>query len=179
MLVGTVSFPKAVAWYDYSHVRARLAFLSIVKPAAKRLHSHHREIIFRRQECKAATHLVIAPDAGNSEFKGGYISKYISAALAKRAVFVIRKLPIIMTRVLASCEQINDFGGPDRHHRLQQHPIDQRENGRVNTDCQGKRQYRYARKSRRLEKLSYSKSEILHHKEPSLFSLRCSLPPVW
>src|SRR5882757_4420477 len=29
------------------------------------------------------------------------------------------------------------------------------------------------------EKLPHSKSEILHHKDPFLFSLRCSLPWLW
>ena len=122
---------------------------------------------------------MIAPDAGDGELKRGHIDKHISAVLAQLAVFVIGKLPIIVARVLSGREHIHDFGRPDRHHRLQQHAIDQRENGRVNADRQRERQYRYGRESRRLEKLPHSKPEILHHKDPSLFSLRCSLPRLW
>jgi hypothetical protein len=82
---------------------------------------------------------VIAPDAGDGELEGGHIGKHVSAVLAQLAVFVIGKLAIIVTRILSGREDIHDFGRPDRHHRLEHHAIYQRENGRVNADCQRKR----------------------------------------
>src|ERR1700751_2328752 len=82
-----------------------------------------------------------------------------------------------MARILSRREHIHDLSWANRHHWLQEHAIYHRENGRGNAHRQGKRQYRYASKSRCLEKLPDSKLEILHHTDPSLFSLRCS--PLW
>jgi hypothetical protein len=78
---------------------------------------------------------VIAPDAGDGELERGHIHKHVSAILAQLAVFVIGELAIIAARILSGREHIDDFGRPHRHHRLEQHAIDQRENGGVNADC--------------------------------------------
>src|SRR5262245_38006342 len=178
-MAATVAFATALASHDYIHVPIRLTFLSARRPAAKRLHAHHREILFRSQEHEATPHLVIAPDAGDGELECGHIDKHVSAVFAQLAVFIVGELPIIVTRILSRREHIHDFSRPERHYRLEQYAIDQRENGRVNADRQRERQYRDDGETRRLEKLPYSKPEILHHKDPSLFSLRCSRPWLW
>src|SRR5207247_9253485 len=72
---AAVAFPKPVACHYYSHVRIRFAFVGVIKPAAKRLHAHHWEIIFGSQESEAAPHLVITPDAGDRELERGNIGK--------------------------------------------------------------------------------------------------------
>src|SRR5262249_999931 len=143
----------------------RFTFLGIVKPAAKRLHPHHWEIILRRQEGEAAPHLVVASDAGDGEFQRGNIGENGSAAPTQLAIFVGGELAIIMTRALPGGEHIYHFLRADWHDRLQHHSIDQRENGRVNSDGQRQRQYGDCRESRRLEKLPQSKPEILYHND--------------
>src|SRR5262245_65649425 len=76
VVAATVAFPEPVARHDYRHVRSRLTFFSVIKPAAKRLHAHHREIILRSQEREAAPHLVIATNAGDSELERRPIDKH-------------------------------------------------------------------------------------------------------
>ena len=176
---AAVAFPKSVARNDYSNVRVRFAFLGVVKSAAKRLCAHHREIIFGREEREAAPHLVVASNPGDGELDRGKVDKHISPVLAQLAVFVIGELTIIVARVLARCEDIDYFLWPQRNRGAQYDAIDQRENGRVNSDCQRQGQYGHCRKSRRLEKLPQSKPEILDHENFRLFSLRCSLHRLW
>src|SRR5205823_6774289 len=95
------SFPKTVAGDDNCDVGVRFTFLRAIKPAAVRFCSHQRKIVFRGQEGKAATHLVIAPDAGDGELERRQITKNIPAILAQLAIFVVGELAVIVTRVLA------------------------------------------------------------------------------
>ena len=122
---------------------------------------------------------MIAPNPSDGELDRRYINKHISAVLAQFAVLVIGELPIIVARVLACCKHIDDFVRPQRNRRTQHHTIDQRENGRVNSDRQRQSYHRHRRESWRLEKLPQSKLEILDHENLRLFSLRCSLRALW
>src|SRR5205809_7219201 len=60
IVAAAVALPKTVACHDHSRVRIRFTFLGVIKPAAKRLHAHHWEIILRSQKLEAAQHFVIA-----------------------------------------------------------------------------------------------------------------------
>src|SRR5262249_10783647 len=128
------AFPKAITGDDYSHVRIRFTFFSVIKPAAKRLDAQHRKIILGSQEREAAPHVVVATDPGDGELKGGHVVKYVSTVFAQHAVFVIGELAIIVARTLSGGEHIHHFGRANWHNWLQQHAIDQREDGRVNAD---------------------------------------------
>src|SRR5262249_48199811 len=89
IIVAAVAFPKTVACDDNSHVRIRFAFLGGIKPAAKRLHTHHREIILRSQKGEAAPHVVIAPDTSDGELEWGNINKHVPALFATLPLFVV------------------------------------------------------------------------------------------
>ena len=122
---------------------------------------------------------MIASDPRDGELERRHIAKHISAVLVQLAIFIIGELAIIVARVLPRGEHIHHLGRPDWHYRLEHYSIDEGKNGRVNANCQRKRQYGDCRESRRLEKLPQSKPEVLHHNNPSLFSLRCSLSWIW
>src|SRR5436190_8428535 len=122
---------------------------------------------------------MVSPDAGDRKLKPGQVDKEISAVLLKLAKFVVGKRAVIMIRVLPAVINIDDFLWPQRHDWMQHHAVDERENCRVNANCQRQRQYRRGRESRRLEKLPQSKFEILDHEDLGLFPLRCRPAPFW
>ena len=116
---------------------------------------------------------MIAPDASHRKIDCGYIDKHVFAVLAQLTELIVGKLAIIVRGILPGSENIHDLLRMKRHHRLEHHAINERENGRVNSDCERERQYRDGGESRRLHQLSGGKFEILDHQNLALFSLRC------
>ena len=106
---------------------------------------------------------MVSSDAGNRKLEPGHVDKEISTVLLELAKFVVGKSAVIMIRVLPAVINIDHFLWPQRHDRMQHHAVDERENCRVNANCQRERQYRRCCESRRLEKLPQSKLEILDH----------------
>src|SRR5207249_829693 len=77
------------------------------------------------------------------DIRRGNISYYLPAVLTQLAIFVVRKLAVIVAGVLARAENVHDFVWPFRHYRMKYDAVDQRENCGVNTDRQREREYRY------------------------------------
>ena len=161
---ATHPFPESIARYYDWNICVRPALLCRVKAASPWLHAHEREVILRSQKRETAPHVVIASDAGHGKIDRAYIGKHIFAVLAQLTEFIVGKLAIIVRGILPGRKNIHDLLRMKRHHRLEHHAIDERENGRVNTDSQRQGQQHHRRKPRRLDELSNSKFEILNHR---------------
>src|SRR3954451_12364185 len=95
------SLPETVAGDHHVNVSVGFAFVGVVKASAKWLRSHQREIIFRGQEREAASHVTIATDSSHGKLECGYVGENVAAVFAQLAVFIVRKLAIIVAGVLA------------------------------------------------------------------------------
>ena len=136
------AFPETVADDDDRNVGIGFAFLGTIKPSSKRLGPHEREVIFRSEEGKAPSHLVIASDAGDSKLECGKVGKNFAAVVAQVAIFIVGERAIIVTGVLAGGENVDHFLWPHWHRGMQHQAVDQRENGRVNANGEREGQHR-------------------------------------
>src|SRR5262249_50799728 len=125
------SFPEAVAGHNDRDVCVRFAFFRVVKATAKRLRPHHRKVIFRRQKGETTSHLVISSDSSDGDVGRGQVGEHVAAVIAQLAIFVVGKLPVIVTRVLAGRENVYHLFWPKRHNRMKDGRLDHSEDGRV------------------------------------------------
>src|SRR5438105_8957409 len=131
---ATHPFPESIARHYDWNICIRSTLLCRIEAATPWLHPHEREVILRSQKRETAPHVVITPDAGHCKIERAYIGKHIFAILAQLAEFIVGELAIIVRGILPGRKNIHDLLRMKWHRRLEHHGLDERENGRVNTD---------------------------------------------